>query len=94
MEVAYLVEDARFERNRVELFAQCAESASIDRMSMSCTKHVRPGGMEGPVDEERSFVQDFDLSVVENVSLMIHPKQIALDDAIEVYAERIDLYIV
>lgn len=59
-------------------------------MRVCRTQDVRPRCVDGPVDQEGRLVQHFDLAVVQDVALVIDAKQIALVDAVEVDAKRID----
>ena len=86
----YIVEDARFERDGIQLLAQGTKCTTIHRVSVRRTHDVWTCGVNGTVNDERCFIQDLYSAVVENIAFVIDAKQVALVDAVEVDSKRVD----
>lgn len=57
---------------------------------MCCAQNVGPRCVNRSVDQKSRLVEHLHLAVVQNVTMMIDSKKIALVDAVEIYSERVD----
>ena len=85
-----IVENATLQRDTIQLLSQSTERPSVDRMSMRRTQNIRPSCVNGAMNQESSFIKNFDFAVIKNGPMVVDSEQIALVDSVEIDSEWVD----